>query len=77
MNWADAQPGHDPLDQRRIEPGLIRGLLERVGVLASGEQLLDVAIGELSLLGRLADVGKRMAALPEPRHDPGVTDRAV
>ena len=61
MHRTDPERGDDPLDQRRLEPGLARRLPVGVapGVVVA-EELLDVAEGETALLGGAADLGQRV-----------------
>ena len=72
---ADGAP--DPLDQRRLEAARLGRLLERVGLRARREEVLDEAVGEPARARRLADLVHRVAAGAQAADDPGVRERAA
>ena len=65
----------DTLDQRRLQPGVGRGLLQRVGRLLRREEVLDVAEGQPAGVAGPADLLERVPALSQPGHDPRVGGR--
>ena len=71
----EAHRQEQPLDQRRLEAGLGRRLLERVGGLLRRHQLLDEAEGQPAALGRRADLVERVAALAQAGDDARLRDR--
>jgi hypothetical protein len=72
---ADGAP--DALDQRRLKAARLGRLLQRGGLRARWEQVLDEAVGEPARARRLADRVHRVAAGPQPADDPGVGERAA
>jgi hypothetical protein len=71
---SDAVP--EALDQRLLEPGLARGVLQvALGLLVVAEQRLDVAVGQPPLAASLAEALERVAPRAQPRDDPRVRDR--
>ena len=72
---AEAHREEDALDQRGFEARLACGVGQRPGRGRVGQQTLDVAGGQAAALGRLADLGKRVAALAQPRDDARVGER--
>ena len=62
----------DPLDQRRLEPGLGGGLLQRVGLAPRREQVLDIGERQRAALAGPVDLVQRVAALAQAGDDPRV-----
>ena len=73
LGQPDARP--DPLDERRLEPGLLGDVVERARLAVVGEQVLEEAVREPALLARRADLLERVPALAQARDDPCVGDR--
>ena len=71
----EAGRGPDPLDQRRLEPGLLGGLREGAGARGRREQVLEVAIGEPARVGGVAQGVERVAALAQAGDDARVRHR--
>ena len=71
----EADGGPDALEQRRLEAGLLGGLLERERLRARREEVLHEPVGEAPGLRRLADLVQRVPALAQARDDPGVGER--
>ncbi len=70
---ADRRP--DPLDQRRLEPALLGGLLQRACLAARREEVLHEAVGEPAGLRRGPDLVQRVPALAQARDDARVGER--
>ena len=65
-----AEDDEDPLDQLRLETGLLRDLLDRdLLLVAAGEELLGEAEGEAALAARFLQLLERVAALAHPGDD--------
>ncbi len=60
----------DPLDQRRLEAGAARRLLERVAPVGGGQELLDVAEGQSAAVAGRPDIGDRVSAGAQASDDP-------
>jgi hypothetical protein len=58
----EADGREDPFDERGVETGLLRGLLDRDHGLLARQEVLDVAEGQPALLGRRADLLQRVPA---------------
>ena len=69
----EARP--EALDQRRLQVGELGRLLQRARRLVAAEELLDVPVGEPTLLARLLDLLELVPAVAEPRHDARVRHR--
>ena len=70
---ADRRP--DPLDQRRLEPAQLGGLLQRARLAAGREEVLHEAVGEPAGLRRGPDLVQRVPALAQARDDARVGER--
>jgi hypothetical protein len=73
--WREPERRPDALDQRRLEPGVGRHVVERARVGLGREQLLHVAVGEAARSRCVADLVERVAAIAQTRHDACVGDR--
>ena len=69
------EQGHQPLDQRLLEPGLRGDLGGRMGPAGLGEQVLYVAEREAALAHGLAELLERVPALAQSGDDPGLRRR--
>jgi hypothetical protein len=74
---AEAEGQVQPGDERRLEARPARGLLEADVPLGVGgwQQVVEVADGEAPRGGRVADLGRRAAAVAQARDHPRVGDR--
>ena len=61
-----------PLDQRRLQADLARGLFEGVAGLGARQQFVDIPERQLAALARLPDPLHAVAPLAQPRNDPHV-----
>ncbi len=71
----EAEAGPEALDQRGLEAGGLGRVIEGACAVAVGEHVLEEAVGQAALLGRLADLLELVAAAAQSRHDPGVRCR--
>ena len=60
----------DALDQRRLEAGLLGGVRSRAAAFQRGEDLLEVAEGQLTGLAGVADLVDRAWAIAAGVHSP-------